>query len=129
MMERHRDGRPKFNEEAHALSFIYDTLGYRHGTADAFIRRMWTAFDWYDVRPSDLELSVWHLPSEKRYGIRRLFGELKSLDSLLWTAPPGAPLRQHLGRKLGVPSRTRLKLFADLAAAIPHKARRLLGRI
>ncbi len=41
-MDRFRNNLPKFNEEAHMLSYIYDHLGYAPGTANPYIKRIWT---------------------------------------------------------------------------------------
>lgn len=129
LLERHREGKDKFNEEAQALSFIYHKLRYPTDTAAPFIRRIWTTlFDTATALPADLDLTVWHLPSEKRYGIRRLFPEVMDRRSTFWSVPIGAPFVAYLGRKMGVPRRSPQKLARDLAVAIPRKIRQTLGR-
>ncbi len=77
LMERHRNKKIKFNEEAHVLSYYYYKLGATLGGMDNYIRRIWTNRNYFrNVRKKDLQLSIWHLPSEKRVGIHNLFKEI-----------------------------------------------------
>jgi hypothetical protein len=69
------DDAPK--EEAHLLSILYALNQYAIGTANAFIKRMWTTFKHNNVSTSDVDLAIWHLPSEKKSGFHRLFSKLK----------------------------------------------------
>ena len=127
LLRRHAEGRLKFNEEAHALSYLYWALGYPAGTADAYIKRIWTVlFRLHNARPEDAARTIWHVPAEKRYGIRRLFDDLKDRRSPLWTLPPGPGLAAYLGRRLGIPRRSPVKLVQDLGVAIPYKLRQKL---
>ncbi len=129
MLGRFRRGAPKFNEEAQALSFLYHALGYPGGTADPFIRRIWTTlFRSEPALPSDQDLTLWHLPAEKRYGIRYLFEGMKRERSRFWTTPLGEPFRAYLGRQLGVPRRTPQKLIRDTASGLAHKLGQGLSR-
>ena len=74
LLKRHKDGLTKFNEEAHTLSFIYYKNGFNGGTANNFIRRIWTNPVFYrNIKCDDFDLIIWHLPSEKQVGIKRLF--------------------------------------------------------
>lgn len=74
LLERNRKGQLKFNEEAHTLSYLYYKNGFRASNDTSFMRRIWTNPVFYrDVQPSDTELSIWHLPSEKTFGIHKLY--------------------------------------------------------
>lgn len=74
MLERHASGKKKFNEEAHTLSFLYYKNGLKHGRKDTYIRRIWTNPLFYrNVKRTDLNLTVWHLPAEKTFSFRKLF--------------------------------------------------------
>jgi len=98
MMKRHSMGQPKFNEEAHFLSYCYEQIG-KFGSLEPFIRRIWTSTRYTDVQAADLQLPIWHLPSEKTGGIAILFRRLcqgKTLPTELNT----------LGGILGIPRRT-----------------------
>ncbi len=86
LMERHQQNEIKFNEEAHVLSYYYYKLKADIGGMNGYIKRMWTNRNYYrNVLPEDSNLTIWHLPNEKRVGIDRLFqmiNEGKSLRSL-----------------------------------------------
>ena len=122
MARRHEAGLPKFNEEAHLLSYVYHRLGVPVGTADPFAARIYTSLkDGKTVRPEHAELMVWHLPNEKRYGFRRLFPAVVDRASWFWTLPVGGPWRARLGATLGVPRRTPAKAILDVGAALRDK--------
>ncbi len=122
------EGKPKFNEEAQALSFIYYQLGFPAGTANRYIKRMWTPlFRTNNVRPEDYALTLWHVPAEKRYGIPRLFEAVRAPDSLFWSLPVGKDFAAYLGRFLGIPHRSPTKLLDDVRGAVRYKLRQKLG--
>lgn len=98
MLERHQAGEPKFNEEAHFLSYCYEQIG-GFGSFEPFTRRIWTSTRFNDVQASDLHLPIWHLPSEKTGGIAILFRWLREGKAL----PADLKI---LGGILGLPKRT-----------------------
>ncbi|HBB32487.1 MAG TPA: hypothetical protein DDZ80_31995 [Cyanobacteria bacterium UBA8803] len=112
-LSRFANNQPKFNEEAHALSYIYHKLGYATRTANPYIRRIWTSPQLYGARPEDMNLHVWHTPTEKRYGLKRLFKQVINLNSPFWNLPLGQPFIQYLARYLGIPKPTLLKVILD----------------
>lgn len=74
LLERNEKGLMKFNEEAHTLSYLYFKNGFRASNDTSFMRRIWTNPVFYrEVRTSDMELSIWHLPSEKIFGFNSLY--------------------------------------------------------
>ena len=74
LLERNEKGLLKFNEEAHTLSYLYFKNGFRASSDASFMRRIWTNPVFYrDVQSSDTHLSIWHLPSEKIFGIHTLY--------------------------------------------------------
>tara|TARA_R110002020_G_scaffold91560_2_gene222281 strand:+ start:12704 stop:13738 length:1035 start_codon:yes stop_codon:yes gene_type:complete len=74
MMQRHKAGKIKFNEEAHVLSYYYYKHPSKIGGMDGHIKRLWTNRNYYrNVSASDRELTIWHLPNEKRKGLDQLF--------------------------------------------------------
>lgn len=74
LLERNQKGLMKFNEEAHTLSYLYFKNGFRASTDASFMRRIWTNPVFYrEVRNSDTGLIIWHLPSEKIFGIQSLY--------------------------------------------------------
>lgn len=64
-------------EEAHLLSIIYAKMGFIFGNGNSFVRRIWTQVLHHENRMrEDLSLVLWHLPAEKRFGIRRLANKI-----------------------------------------------------
>jgi len=104
MLRRHGGGEPKLNEEAHFLSYCYHKIG-RFGTLEGFIKRIWTAPHFNNAAASDLNLPIWHLPSEKTGGIALLFeyltpakisaGKLNSIPVSELGGYVGIPKRRH----------------------------------
>lgn len=124
MLRRHAAGLPTFNEEAQALSFLYHALGVPYGTANPYLRRIWTTLlQGDDARAPDLDLTVWHVPGEKRYGLRRLSGEALDPSSPFWTLD-GDAWRAWAGGALGLPRRSLRKWALDVPTAVRDKLRR-----
>ena len=96
MLNRHRSGSIKLNEEAHFLSYCYHKIGH-YGSLERFIKRIWTSPHHSNVQPEDANLPIWHLPSEKTGGIALIF---KKLEIRNWKL-------DELGAYLGVPKRTK----------------------
>ena len=126
MLSRHLRGEAVFHEEGHTLSFAYFKLRYPVGNGDPFIRRIFTD----SIRaenngsPHDHGLAVWHVPLEKRLGIRRLFTSVTQKESAFWTLRPDVDLRRYLGALLGVPRNPIKKRALDLARRLEDTVRR-----
>ncbi|GEO11746.1 hypothetical protein [Segetibacter aerophilus] len=74
LLERNKAGKQKFNEEAHTLSYLYYKNGFRAHPGNTFMRRIWTNPLFYrEVRSTDVDLAIWHLPAEKTFGIYKLY--------------------------------------------------------
>lgn len=74
MMNRYKIGKPKFNEEAQTLSFIYYKNGFKASIKRNLMKRIWTNPVFYrNVDPLDTSLILWHLPSEKTFGLAKLY--------------------------------------------------------
>lgn len=79
LIKRHKLHRIKFNEEAHVLSYYYYKLNAEIGAMDGHIKRMWTNRNYFrNIKQKDKELTIWHLPNEKRNGIHKLFSQIAS---------------------------------------------------
>lgn len=104
-LDRFTTGHSYFLEEAYTLSYLYHQLGYQGGTANTYIKRMWTAGKYVkkNVIDTDYNLTIWHLPDEKKAGLRELFYQVINPQSKFWHLPTGHPLTVYLGRYLGVP--------------------------
>jgi len=74
LMRRHEQGLIKFNEEAQTLSYLYYTNGFYANPKKTLMKRIWTNPVFYrNVEKSDTELVIWHLPSEKTFGLADLY--------------------------------------------------------
>ncbi len=74
LKERHEKGLMKFNEEAHTLSYLYFKNGFRAHKENIYMKRIWTNPLFYrNTEASDASLYIWHLPSEKTFGLNRLY--------------------------------------------------------
>ena len=83
MIRRYEAGLPKFNEEAHTLSYLYYKNNLKASPKTDYIKRIWTNPVFYrNVEESDLDVAIWHLPSEKTFGLARLY------DTLINKFPP-----------------------------------------
>ena len=126
LLARYAGGEQVFREEAQMLSYIYHKLAYPLGNASPYVRRIWTgSFGAFNTAtPHDLGLVVWHLPAEKRFGLRRLFTDVVDPTSRFWTVQPGVEMRDYLGQILGVPRNRVTKQLRDLGHRISDKLRR-----
>jgi hypothetical protein len=106
-------------EEAHMLSCWYKYLGVSAGTANPYIKRIWTGFRHNNRDVGDFYLPIWHVPAEKKTGIARLFNFLEfnvnvfKLNDLDY--------KKLVSRYVGIPNRTFLKLLNDLTVKINEK--------
>jgi hypothetical protein len=81
-LRRHTEGLPKFNEEAHLLSYVYEVLGSPDASANDVIKRIWTDRGCFsNVDGSESGLTIWHLPAEKKSGIINAFRAIASGES------------------------------------------------
>lgn len=103
MLERHKAGQPKLNEEAHFLSYCYYKLGGYRGLG-GHIKRIWTSPKFNNVQKTDFDLPIWHLPAEKTGGIALIF---KRLDDRAWMLGGKRWTLEELGGVLGLTRRTR----------------------
>ena len=117
-LDRFADGKPKFNEEAHFLSFLYAKLGYAEASANPFVGRIWTGRKFQNASAKDFELIIWHLPSEKKNGIKRLFPQVIQPASRFWTIPPGPEFAKYVAGYMGIPKSSLLKKSRDVFDAV-----------
>ena len=105
-------------EEAHFLSLVYRRLGIRFGSGDLFIRRIWTQVFHYSNRlTSDIHLVCWHLPAEKRFGLRRVADRFLENPDLVW--PKRGSLEWlEIRNGVGIPVTSFGKGFRDILKSI-----------
>lgn len=125
MLARYSRGERVFHEEGHMLSFAYYALGYPVGNGDPFIRRIFTdsITGENNVSRHDDGLVIWHVPLEKRLGIRRLYAQVVDRRSSFWSLSANGDLRRHLGAFLGVPHSDTSKRVRDLARRLEDTLR------
>lgn len=113
-------------EDGHMFSVLYAIEGTEIGTANGIIRRLWTTFHYHNLSPADDQLTIWHLPAEKKTGFADLFKQLVARPGL---HPSRDAARMGLttanyARLMGWPRRRPVKLVRDLWLKIREK----LGR-
>jgi hypothetical protein len=113
-LARFEAGKPKFNEEAHFLSYLYAKLGYTDTVASRYIGRIWTGLKYRNTCPENFDLMIWHVPAEKKHGIKRLFPQVIRPGSQFWTVPPGREFARYIAGYLGIPKSSLLKKSRDV---------------
>ncbi len=104
LLQRNLAGKLKFNEEAHTLSYLYFKNGFRAFNNNIYMRRIWTNPLFYrEVRETDTDLFIWHLPAEKTYGLHRLYNRLINLTGF-GNNLPEATFVQLTQEELGIPN-------------------------
>lgn len=120
--ERRSDDIAPITEE-HFLSLIDSELGANTCVAEATVKRIWTAFRHHNASPNDLELTIWHVPSEKRTGFALLFSDIERPNCDFNNLVPGAVMTQYLAGRFGVPQRSAHKFALDIADRILARVR------
>lgn len=105
LMRRHETGRPKFNEEAQTLSYIYYQNDFKASTRKDLLKRFWTNPVFYrNVEPSDVNVAIWHLPSEKTWGLADLYQSLIVEHKNLGLGIPDFEYQDMISRAMGIPN-------------------------
>jgi hypothetical protein len=119
-----------FSREDHFLSAVYALMGNANNVGNHFIRRIWTGYNCFDARIGDSDLMIWHLPTEKGLGFRKMF---RDIERGRVPAVNTDGYSSYLGRTMGVPRRRVSKLIRDwtTAPSIPKNLvkRRLLSAL
>lgn len=111
-------------EEAHFLSIIADAHAVPPYSGNHIIRRMWTNFEDLNLEPQDLDLVIWHLPAEKKYGFRRLWKRVAPEQDL--TRFSGQEINRLTSEYMGVPRRDFRKFLLDVLDKLRE---RTVGRL
>jgi hypothetical protein len=115
-------------EEAHFLSILMEANSVEPYSANDVIRRIWTNFEDQNTVPDDARLSIWHVPAEKKYGIRRLWQHMEHAG-LSGRRLSGAEINQLTSRFIGVPRRNASKWLLDVTAKFTERAALLRGKL
>lgn len=105
MLERHSAGLPKFNEEAHTLSYLYYKNDLKATANKTLMKRIWTNPLFYrNVATSDTQLAIWHLPAEKTFGIARLYEYFMNASRNYGFDISDEDYAEYVQKALGIPS-------------------------
>jgi len=123
------DGQPVALEEAHLVSVLAAHKGLTIGNGNRHVRRIWNGtLSPSSVTSEDLLLTMWHLPSEKRFGFRRLYNDIAKVGLTEWIRLPEATWRASVAGRMGIPRRRVSKRVRDFCYAAPPAAVRRVRR-
>ena len=104
LLRRNELGLPKFNEEAQTLSYIYYKNNFLASPKRNIMKRIWTNLVFYrNVEATDTELVLWHLPSEKTYGLADLYNIFINRNENYGFDLPDETYLQLVNANLGIP--------------------------
>jgi hypothetical protein len=128
LMDSHRQDTGVSFEEAHVLSAAYQLVKHqRLSSSDA--KRMWTQpLKYRNVESGDENTTLWHVPAEKKYGLRRLSNQLLASGQALLKNRSDEELQSLYSRYLGVPRNTAGKWCGDVSYAGISRVRAKLSR-
>jgi hypothetical protein len=118
-LELFRNKMPRFYTEEHMLTYIYYKLNVLDSiNANQFIKRLWTdPTNYRNIEKSDENLLLWHLPSEKRFGFKKMFRWLSLVNFNMDLIDPTL-LRARMEFLFSIPSISiRRKLFYTVKGA------------
>jgi len=127
-MRRWSIGETFFTEEAHVLSFAYSQSERDIHDLSVYAKRIWTSFKGYNnSSESDLDLVMWHLPSEKRFGFRRYYAAVRRKPTLFDGVPQSEFVR-YLSRVMNVPRMTVKNRVMNYVEHVLWKAKGIVRR-
>lgn len=100
------NGKKIFDGMEFFTSYVYNKLPLNTDWINTkkFIRRIWTDVTSSFAVPSDIHLTIWHMPNEKKQGVPLLVKKILKQNSDFWTIPL-SEFPHYLGKYLGVPER------------------------
>ena len=99
------------------FSFLAERLRFRNNLGNQFTKRMWTGKAYNNVCPGDENLPIWHLPSEKKFGLHELY-LLFMRDK---TIRDEKDFRRKAGKYCGVPRTCLQKKAKDMLSVLKTK--------
>ena len=91
-----------FDGDEFIASYVYNHMPLPYVDAKNIIGRIWNALKYSNASEQHLELTIWHVPSEKTQGIPLLFNKVMDKQSAFWTTPL-SEFNIYLGKYLGIP--------------------------
>ncbi len=114
--------------EEHLLNILAWANDVPSYGANEFIRRLWTNFADVNLRPADMDLMIWHIPAEKKFGFRRMWDAFVA-SGRPWSSLSPQEVNAMGAIWMGVPGRSMRKLGQDLFQKIGEKATGRLGAL
>lgn len=109
-----KQGALYLSDEAHFFSFLMWKLGFLHPNGNSHVRRIWTSWKSNTTQAEDLNLILWHLPSEKQIGFQKVYNRLSAWPQSWSTAQN----LQWLAAEMGVGDKSIRKFAAHLMRAV-----------
>ncbi len=98
------NGEGIYDNDEYILNFICNRGVMPVTLTTGWMRRIQTLEGLRDVRLADMDLTLWHLPSEKRRGLLSLTAQALDRASPFWQTPL-AEFANYLGAYVGIPKR------------------------
>jgi hypothetical protein len=128
LMSHHQTDNGLVFEEAHVLSAAYQLMQVNL-LPEKIAKRMWTQpLKFKNVLPWDEETAIWHVPAEKKYGIRRMYSVFLSSDSEYLIALGEQEWKEMLSGHLGIPKNSPSKWISDVSFAVASRVRDFVFR-
>ncbi|AZI25192.1 hypothetical protein EA772_07455 [Pedobacter sp. G11] len=130
LLRRHEAGLPKFNEEAQTLSYIYYKNNFMASPRKDLLKRFWTNPVFYrNVGEQDTGVAIWHLPSEKTFGLADLYKLLILNQNNYGLSLSEAQFTTMLRSTLGIPKLTISKFTKYYAVSYYRAAKKKLKKM
>lgn len=81
-LTRFAEKRPHFTTEEHILSYALSQVDV--SPRPDLVRRIWTSYGYQNIVGDEYRVPLWHLPSEKQRGLKRLFKLAMNGSSWYW---------------------------------------------
>lgn len=115
-VKRFYENKLYFKTEEPIFSYYLDTINYNGTQNTNFVERIYTFPTRITVKEVHMDLSIWHLPAEKRRGFNNLYQEIisssKKLDAYY---ADDQKFRIYLGKFFGIPKRNLKRIVMDYA--------------
>ena len=117
-----KDGIGVFDGDERISNYVYNKGIVDIYDVEGYIRRIWTATHLHTVRSSDIEIPIWHLPSEKTSGLQQLFNKSVKDESTFWSTPL-EQFNRYLGEYVGIPEKKKFTLTQKISRIYPEVRR------
>lgn len=124
---RFHNGLSLFDADEYITAYLYNRGALATHVEPGFFRRIYTQEFPNTVRPSDMNVAVWHVPGEKERGLSLLAGQVVDPASAFWQTPLNE-FPAYLGAYVGIPRRLYDMPYSPLKRAERH-ARAFVRRL